>query len=386
MSQLNGVHVMRGGQSINSYGYQNSSGAGNHNLASSAHTFGTIYDNLQLNLPPVPSYLFNSVSKDGARPLKNMRVTFTAGYMTGNGPNPHSEADFRMIGGGCESQVSGGSLDETVLIHSEVLGTTWTNGQGRFNFSGFISGNTGVLATGKVAISSGSSSDVCHATEGWGLYRVITMRVESPFYCDPDIVVFAQPYQTMQLPDLTVYVRSYNLELSVNADNSAHQQANAGGPIRDAKVRIGRSIHVDLPVDFPKNESRMEDFGQPGAPEGTHSWDFIISEAGNANHDGKFTFRRLVQHPAHELDNTPPCQPPDYLYVVDAESDANIGNLVYGWKWNSIGSMSGYFKHQQTPKRHFCTRYVLPYDVASTPIPGNLSPNKSRLWQYGFRW
>jgi hypothetical protein len=167
--------------------------------------------------------------------------------------------------------------------------------------------------------------------DGFGFFRVITMEVEEKWYCHPDIVMFLQPGQSLDVPTQVVTVQSYDVKFHVKANDKDLQYASPGGPIRDAIVKVGRakSLHDQAPACFPKDEIKINDFGHLmiGSPQKN----IMTGDTGVADINGNITFRRLVKH-----DGVGGCGGmfgegpwPSDVYYVEARSHPTQGDLNY---------------------------------------------------------
>jgi hypothetical protein len=84
------------------------------------------------------------------------------------------------------------------------------------------------------------------------LYQELAIKIESPYYTSPATHFTITPAQYKEVPDLTCYVKSYDLTINVNADpNTAVQYKIPGSDLRDMMVIL---LRKNKPADVPEME------------------------------------------------------------------------------------------------------------------------------------
>ncbi len=283
--------------------------------------------------PPPPQYIlpagYNSL---GGKPLKQARVRFTARYAVGKKLNIEHPEDLEFVYGmGYPIRVTGAGLPEMLTFPqaTQVLAVTTTNNEGNYSVSFFADETFGMLHAGPVDVQWGGGEFPASAS-GYGFYRVITMEVEEKWYCHPDVVMFLQPGQSLEVPTQVVTVQSYNMRVKVRATDKADQYAGPHGPIYGAIVKIGRAklLYDQHPASYPKDEIKIEQYGHLliGSPvKNVMTADSAISDA-----SGNVTFRRLVKH-----DGAGGCSElggnmwPSDVYYVETKMPPTTGDLNY---------------------------------------------------------
>ena len=90
------------------------------------------------------------------------------------------------------------------------------------------------------------------------LFKVLRIRVNDPYYCHPDILIFAQPGEQMAIPPVATFVNSFNLELKVLAGGKVADDPFLAPdvPISGFNVRLGRikSFWDNKAHNFPLHE------------------------------------------------------------------------------------------------------------------------------------
>jgi len=292
--------------------------------------------------PPPPQYILPAgYNTSGGKPLKQAGIRFTARVAVGKKPKIERPEDLEYVGMGYGLTVTGAMLAEPLTLNQDtkVIAATTTDDNGNYSVSFLADQTFGVLATGPVEVQYGVG-DLPMIKKGYGLYRVITMEVEEKWYCHPDIVIFLQPGQSLELPKQVVTVQSYNLVVKVTSAKTGYEQFAAwdeekkGSPILGAIVKLGRSqyYHDNAPASFPKDEVRIEDFVGKTIDFGPHT-KYLIADSAMTGASGTVTFRRLVKH-----DGIAGCEgifgdtmadSPSDPYYLEAETDYTESDFNY---------------------------------------------------------
>ena len=147
------------------------------------------------------------------------------------------------------------------------------------------------------------------------VFKVLRIKVMDPLYASPDILIFAQPGESLVLPTVSTFVNSFDVEYSVVAGGLEKDKdillLQPNQPISNIKVLQGRtsSFWSSKPDNFPLHE------GMDINPAGSFS---IESEtpyfqSGNINRpsalrltafeqsntDGKLTLKKLIPKGTH---------------------------------------------------------------------------------------
>lgn len=350
-----GIQMMQlqPGQSLQNIGFQPPSGgqqifsnqpAGAQYNASDLAFAGSLAQQLSIfdlygyNQPPPPQYILPAGYRtSGGRPLKQARVRFTARYAVGKKTQIQHPSDLEFISGlsGYQIRVTGGNLDEMYVVPAnqwtKVLASTTTDDDGNYHVSFLADETFGVITTGPVQVQWGGG-EFPMSSSGFGFFRVITMEVEEKWYCHPDIVIFLQPGQSLDVPDQVVVVQSYNVEVQVRAKETPYpQQAGSGGPVQDAVVKLGRAKYLlnQMPACFPFNEVRVEHY--EGHVLGSPYTSWKLADSAMTGASGNVTFKRLVKHDGlggcgNELYGN---NWPSDSYRLEADSHPYIGSQNY---------------------------------------------------------
>lgn len=90
------------------------------------------------------------------------------------------------------------------------------------------------------------------------LFKVLRIRINDPYFCQPDILIFAQPGDQLSLPPVATFVNSFDLEMNVKAGGKASDDPllAPNSPISNFNVRLGRlkSFWQSRPENFPLHE------------------------------------------------------------------------------------------------------------------------------------
>jgi hypothetical protein len=256
--------------------------------------------------PPPPQYMLpKGYNLQGGKPLKQAAIRFTARLAVGKQPIIQHPDDLEFIQDiGFGAHITGDGLSEPINLNwvTKVVAATTTDDDGYYNVSFFADESFGVLATGPVTVGQ-TVGDLGTSTFGYGLYRVITMEVEEKWYCHPDVVIFMQPGQSLEVPTQVVKVQSYNLKVEVRSAETGYEQyaefdpVAGGTPITQATVKLARHkwLHDTAPASFPKNEVKVEEFAGNEITFGPYT-SYMLADSQNTGMSGYVIFRRLVKH------------------------------------------------------------------------------------------
>lgn len=90
------------------------------------------------------------------------------------------------------------------------------------------------------------------------LFKVLRIRVNDPYYCHPDVLIFAQPGDQLSVPPVATFINSFDLQLKVLADGKESEDPYLapGQPLSNFNVRVGRlrSFWDNKPHNFPLHE------------------------------------------------------------------------------------------------------------------------------------
>jgi hypothetical protein len=292
--------------------------------------------------PPPPQYILPAgYNTSGGKPLKQAGIRFTARFAVGTKPKIEHPEDLEYVGMGSGLTVTGPMLAEPLTFNQDtkVIAATTTDDNGNYSVSFPADQTFGVLAIGPVTVDYGMG-DLPMSKKGYGLYRVITMEVEEKWYCHPDIVIFLQPGQSLEVPTQVVKVQSYNLEVNVVSSEGFEQTVGDGDGIPNAVVMLGRKkhFHDTVPESFPKDEVKIEEYGHLGF--GAPHQNTMVADSGRTNSSGFWTFRRLVKHSGIGGCSAPlgegvmPGWPSDGYYL-EAFSHPTEGDHNYSKSWDS---------------------------------------------------
>ncbi|MFN4123203.1 MAG: carboxypeptidase regulatory-like domain-containing protein [Flavobacteriales bacterium] len=142
------------------------------------------------------------------------------------------------------------------------------------------------------------------------LFKVLRIRVNDPYFCHPDILIFAQPGDQLSLPPVVSFVNSFNLELNLKAGGLVADDPilAPGEPISNFSVRLGRqkSFWQSRPENFPLHEGmdlQPESYFQinsttphfHSSPTANKSGEFKFTSFDVSKSDGKVLFKNLVK-------------------------------------------------------------------------------------------
>jgi hypothetical protein len=254
------------------------------------------YELLGMNLSQPPAALMpENYLNLGGLPLKNVGLVFTSRFAVGKSLNVQSIDDLEIIrpnAGNVYFSANGGPLTNAGYVF-QTSGSTSTNQYGDYSITLLISQPYGLLQNGPVTAQCGGGEFIDYYS-GYGLYRLLTIEVTDPRFCHPDVYLFPQPNQGLDVPQQIVKVKSYNLNIEVKSNSQAAQQAGANNPIAGAVVRIGRIAEElnNFPPSYPQGESNIGSYGYSMSEAIPN---IIQCDSAATNASGIATFKRLVR-------------------------------------------------------------------------------------------
>lgn len=323
---------LQNGQSIQNQGYQ----TGGNGKSMKVMSDGSLPTELShaFNQAPPPQYILpEGYTTAGGRPLKQAKITFTTRYAIGKKLNIQHPDDLEFIPETVYTIIVNGSqLTEEIVIQDpvKVIAATTTDNNGNYNVSFFADESYGMITSAPIQVHWGPN-EFEENINGYGLYRVITMQVEEKRYCHPDIVIFLQPGQSLDVPTQCVTVKSYNVRFTVMGND--HPGAASSAPIPSAIVKIGRkkALYNYFPTCFPENELKREEYSNQ-----TIAYNVMTADTGMTDANGQITFTHLVKHEYYEQCGGEGYNSSHYgtidPYYVKVGSHPTQGFLTYAWK------------------------------------------------------
>jgi len=90
------------------------------------------------------------------------------------------------------------------------------------------------------------------------LFKVLRIRINDPYYCHPDVLIFAQPGDQIAVPPVATFVNSFNMRVKIKAGGSVADDPYLapGSAMSGFNVRLGRlkSFWDNKPHNFPLHE------------------------------------------------------------------------------------------------------------------------------------
>ncbi|MBL0126551.1 MAG: carboxypeptidase regulatory-like domain-containing protein [Flavobacteriales bacterium] len=146
------------------------------------------------------------------------------------------------------------------------------------------------------------------------------IEVVSPYYCSPDLEIYAQPGDVVELPDQACYVRSYDLKLTVTQGACNYQMGGSGAPMGNVEVSVLRPTD-HAPQAVPPDEGQNIDgtVTMPGLGEIP-----LVSRCSSKSSDGSALFNNMVFHDAYSPDE----------YLLKCSTDKDRGLYTY-FTWSA---------------------------------------------------
>jgi len=293
-----------------------------------------VYEIPGINMAPPPAALLpTGYLTLGGQPLKQAGLVFTSRFAVGKKPTVQSADDLQIIqpnGSNVYFSANGGPMTEAGYAY-KTMGSTTTDAYGNYSVTIIITQPFGLLQTGPVTAQCGGGEFIDYYT-GYGFYHLLTIEVIDPRYCHPDVYLFPQPTQGLEVPTQIVKVKSYNLNVEVRSNNQAAQMAGANNPLAGAVVRVGRIAEEFnfFPASYPQGESKISEFGYSMSDAIPN---IIQTDSAMTNASGIASFKRLVR-------STSPCNMTGDVgyysevslndgYYIEAFTQENVGTLNY---------------------------------------------------------
>lgn len=255
------------------------------------------------------------IDASGALPLGNVKVSLIRVYLldgkVDNKPyhlDPIKKEDVPF---------GGDAFDQNFKDNEEVIATTTTAPDGSFNFDfAHTEKDLGLVQQG-ASVTMGGGEFFNHVNGN--IHKVYRLRVESNYYCSPEVNIKVDPWQAVDLGTLVSYVKSYNLKVKVISTNASFYEKQAAGP-GNALDKVATTVFRKSKVSqVPYNEGEKVSGGNKlKVPS---SIDMVAS--GESDKDGVVLIRNLVQHdPDNNLDR----------YYVKCETSKTDGVFNYKTK------------------------------------------------------
>ena len=143
--------------------------------------------------------------------------------------------------------------------------------------------------------------------------RILMLEVVSPYYCSPDLEIYTQPGDDVELPTQTCYVRSYEMEVEVTGNACEYQFGGKNGALGNVEAKLMRT--KPFPKTIPSDEGQDADelVRVPGKGELP-----LVSRCNSNTENGKVLFKNLVYHSNSS--------PDDYLLQCSTSSEGGMNN------------------------------------------------------------
>ena len=318
------------------------------------------------------------VSAVGGKPLKNVTVRLVErvvleGVETYD-PVHHVkiEADRVILGiNGTPYALSPGNAVGTAQWHmGRVIATGSTDNSGNFDLFYHQPDHTGIPMGQQVIHSFTPQGNIgSNTTTAKGAYKVLMLDVVSPYYCSPDVELYPQPGDVLELPDQACYVRSYDLKVKVTQGACDQQMGGVGAAMGNVRVQVLRPTDHTT-EGLPENEGQdLEETvnitGMGAVP--------LVSTCASRSSDGTALFRNLIVHYQ---------QAPDE-YLVRCSTNNNRGLYTYHtWQkpypnQEANGPIVTQWNHGD-PNERMCIRNS-GFDVKLWELPVALTPRPPRV-------
>ena len=267
------------------------------------------------------------VGASGHKPLKNIpiklveRVVLEGVVSRDSKGQVVGEADHVVLG---VDDVPGGGFggvgegNQWHMGKEIATGTTGPNGE--FDLFYHQPSYTGIPVPGQLDyfITFDKYGQPAHqwngSTEASRAYKVLMIEVISPYYCSPDLEIYAQPGDVVELPDQACYVRSYDLKVIVTQGACDYQMGGSGAPMGNVEVSVLRPTD-HAPQAVPSDEGQHLDgtVPMPGLGEVP-----LVSRCSSKSSDGSALFNNMVFHDAYA--------PDEYLLKCSTDKDRGLYN------------------------------------------------------------
>ncbi|MBS1940275.1 MAG: carboxypeptidase regulatory-like domain-containing protein [Bacteroidetes bacterium] len=206
--------------------------------------------------------------------------------------------------------------------YGQVIATGTTGSNGEYEFFYHQPSYTGINLPGSINYFSWINKFglpekqwLGSTTAATNAYKVLMLEVASPYYCSPDMEIYAQPGDDVDLPEQACYVRSYDLKVTVVQGACNHQMGGKGSPMGNVQVSVLRPAD-HRPSQIPKDEGQHKAAAMaiPGMGEVP-----LVSQCFTKSADGSALFNNLVFHNTANPDE----------YVVDCRTSDERGLYSY---------------------------------------------------------
>ncbi|MCO6482163.1 MAG: carboxypeptidase regulatory-like domain-containing protein [Flavobacteriales bacterium] len=275
------------------------------------------------------------VSTTGAKPLKNIPIKLVehvvlTGVTVYHGKGQQTQYDRLILGVDSmpfmDGVLTGQQGDAVEWHYGKVVATGTTDGNGNFDLFYHQPSYTGIsLGSSSAGINSLIIDPISQeplmlgSIDAYNSSKVLMIEVASPYYCSPDLEIYAQPGDVVELPEQACYVRSYDLKVSVRQGNCAMQMGGTGSPMGNVQVSVMRPAD-HTPTEIPDDEGQHLDQSMPMPGLGDVP---LVARCATKTGDGSALFHNMVVHSD--------AAPDDYL--LDCRTSTERG-LYHYLSWN----------------------------------------------------
>ncbi|HQW97543.1 MAG TPA: carboxypeptidase-like regulatory domain-containing protein [Flavobacteriales bacterium] len=322
------------------------------------------------------------VSAVGGKPMKNIPIKLVErvvleGVVSRDGNGIVTGETDRLVlgvdpvpGGGFGGLGQGNNWHQGQLV---ATGTTDSNGE--FDLFYHQPSLTGLPVPGSIDyfINFDKYGQPAHqwngSTTASRAYKVLMLEVVSPYYCSPDIELYPQPGDNLELPDQACYVRSYDLKVKVTQGACDQQMGGVGAAMGNVQVQVLRPTDHTTD-DLPENEGQDldESVNVPGM--GTVP---LVSTCASKSSDGSALFRNLVAHFQQV--------PDEYLVRCSTNNDRGL-YTYYSWQkpypnMDANGPIVTQWSHGDPGERRYLRNSG--FEVKLWELPVALVPRSPRV-------
>ena len=197
------------------------------------------------------------------------------------------------------------------------------------------------------------------STTATNAYKVMMLEVASPYYCSPDLEIFTQPGDDVDLPEQACYVRSYDLKVTVVQGACNHQMGGTGSPMGNVQVSVLRPADHH-PAEIPGIEGQHKDDGMsiPGMGEVP-----LVSQCYTKSADGSALFNNLVFHSSADG------------YVLDCRTSDERG--LYSYYRHTAAYPAGQGPVPVAPPSSYVRNST--FQVPEYDVPVSMEPRSPRV-------
>ncbi|AUP79516.1 hypothetical protein [Flavivirga eckloniae] len=298
ISSLKGKLLYKFKDTSGSTNTTSTTGNGGFNLANvTVDPNPLINNNTTVSNKPLPPKMGYVVSATGAKPLVGVSVSLVVTHLF-NGKDNNGDHKFQPV----DDFQSGYLNSENKQAQDQVLATTITDGDGNFNFQGFINPyeDYGLVQSD---IDAKQNSDVQNLWMKGDMYKVLRLKVNNQYYLSPDVNITINPFESKNIGEVVSLVKSYNLNVIPKWQADKKQTTNLG-ILSGVNISLTRGY---TPNHVPKNEGNK-----------AHSGSGILGDVVDNGITGAngITFKNLVRHSATNAK--------DRYTIVATESDKSL--------------------------------------------------------------